>query len=224
MKLSPQGKTAVEVMVIASSVLFTYFFWNSFFIYPIKLFVVLLHESTHCLFALISGGSVSEIKIDFQIGGACIVKGGSPVLIASSGYLGSLFFGGLLFISGKFLEFSKYVCSILAIIFLILIFSVIKELFGILFTLGFAVILFLSPRVLPVIVHSYLLKILGTISCLYTIIDIKDDLITTELRKTDAQILAVHTGISATVWGIAILLISIIFLYFLLRFNFKKSK
>jgi hypothetical protein len=224
MKLSPKGKITVEVIVLVFSVFFTYFFWDSFFIYPIKLFVVLLHESTHCFFALISGGSVSEIKIDYQIGGACIIKGGSPVLIAASGYLGSLFFGGLLFISGKFFEFSKYVCSFLALIFLILIFSVVKELFGILFTLGFAVILFLSPRVLPVVAHSYLLKILGIISCLYTIIDIKDDLITTELRKTDAQILAVHTGIPAVVWGMTILLISIIILYFLLRFNFKKLK
>ena len=56
------------------------------------------------------------------------------------------------------------------------------------------------------------------------IIDIKDDLITTELRKTDAQILAVQTGISATFWGITILIISIVILYFLLRLNFKESK
>jgi hypothetical protein len=224
MKLSPKGKITTEILILFLSVIITYFFWDSFFIYPIKLFVVLLHESSHCLVALITGGSVSKIQIDYQIGGSCIVKGGNQILIAAAGYLGSLFFGGLLFISGKYYKFSKYVCSFLAIVFLVLIFTLIKELFGILFTFGFAIILFLSPRVLPVIIHSYLLKILGIISCFYTIIDIKDDLITTELRKTDAQILAVQTGISATFWGITILIISIVILYFLLRLNFKESK
>jgi hypothetical protein len=224
MKLSKKGKIYIEVLILLASVLITYLFWNSFFIYPIKLFVVLLHESTHCLFALLSGGSVTEIKISYDIGGECIVRGGNPYLIAPSGYLGSLVFGGLLFISGKYYKFSKYVCSILAAIFLILIFTLIKTLFGILFTFGFAVVLILSPYALPVIIHSFLLKILGTISCLYTIIDIKDDLITTELRTTDAQLLASLTGVSAIVWGILLLLISIILVIFLVRLNFNQPE
>jgi hypothetical protein len=224
MKLTRKGKIYLEVLILLASVFITYFFWDSFFIYPIKLFVVLLHESSHCLFALLSGGTVSEIKITYDIGGECVVHGGNPYLIAPAGYLGSLVFGGLLFISGKYYKFSKYFCSILAAIFIILIFTLIKTLFGILFTFGFAVVLILSPYALPVFIHSYLLKILGTISCLYTITDIKDDLITTELRTTDAQLLAALTGVSAVVWGIIILLISIIFVIFLVRLNFNQGE
>ncbi|MCX6149259.1 MAG: M50 family metallopeptidase [Ignavibacteriales bacterium] len=224
MKLSSKGKTIIEVTVLLIAVTITYLFWNSFFIYPVKLFVVLLHELSHCIFALVSGGSVTEIKIDYQVGGECLVKGGNPYLIASAGYLGSLLLGGLLFISSNKYKFSKYFCTVLSLIFLIACITLIKSPFGILFTIGFSIILFFSPRILPNIVHSYLFKILGTISCLYTIIDIKDDLITSEYRRTDAQILADLTGVPAIIWGISIFIISVLVVYFLVRFNFRKQK
>lgn len=224
MKLSPKGKKYSEVLILLLTALATYFFWDSFFIYPIKLFVVLLHESSHSLAAVISGGSVKEIEIDFNIGGACVVKGGNQFFIAISGYLGSLLLGGLLFISAKRYKFSKYYCWFLSIGLITLIIFLIKDMFGIFFTLGFAIILALSPVVFPFIIHSYLLKILGMVSCLYTIIDIKNDLLTMEFHPSDAQVLSQVTGVPSIVWGIFIMTISIIVFYFLLKFNFRNKE
>ncbi|MBD3306499.1 hypothetical protein GF339_08865, partial [candidate division KSB3 bacterium] len=51
-------------------------FWNSIFIYPIKLFVVVLHEFSHGLAAIVTGGSIVRIEINQQIGGMCYTMGG----------------------------------------------------------------------------------------------------------------------------------------------------
>lgn len=224
MKLSLKGKKYLEILILICTILVTYFFWDSFILYPIKLFVVLLHESTHAIAAVISGGIVREIKIDFNVGGTCVVKGGNQFAIAISGYLGSLLWGGLLFISAKKYNFSKYYCWFLSAGLLFLIIFLIKDLFGFFFTLGFAIILVLSPVIFPFIVHSYLLKILGMISCLYTIIDIKEDLVTTEYHISDAQILSQVTSVPAVAWGILIMAVSIIVFYYLLKFNFSNKE
>ncbi len=223
-KLSPKGKKYTEALILVCTAIATYFFWDSFFLYPIKLFVVLLHESTHAIAAFVSGGSVKGIEINYAVGGSCIVKGGNQFAIAISGYLGSLLWGGLLFISAKKFKFSKYYCWFLSAGMLFLIIFLIKDLFGIFFTLGFAIILALSPLVFPFIVHSYLLKILGMISCLYTIIDIKEDLVTTEYHISDAQILSQATSVPAVAWGIIIMTVAIIIFYYLLKFNFKNRE
>jgi len=185
---------------------------------------VLLHESTHAIAAVVSGGSVKGIEINYTVGGSCIVKGGNQFAIAISGYLGSLLWGGLLFISAKKFKLSKYYCWFLSAGMLLLIILLIRDLFGIFFTLGFAIILALSPLVFPFIVHSYLLKILGMISCLYTIIDIKEDLVTTEYHISDAQILSHATSVPAVAWGILIMTVAIIIFYYLLKFNFKNRE
>lgn len=221
-KLTPRGKLYIEFSILLLTVLISYLFWDSYFIYPIKLFVVLLHESSHSMIALITGGRVEEIRINYELGGMCIVFGGNPYLIAMAGYLGSLVFGGLLFISAKYPKVSRYLCYFLALYFILITIFYIKQLFGIIFTLSFAALLILSPSLLPAVFHSYALKVLGVISCCYVLIDIKEDLFVTSINNSDARILAGLTGVHYLVWGSLILMISVIVLYQLLKFNFKK--
>jgi hypothetical protein len=69
------------------------FLWNTGWVYPLKLFVVLLHESSHGLMALATGGSIVEIRVYPHQAGLTQTLGGNKFLILSAGYLGSLFFG-----------------------------------------------------------------------------------------------------------------------------------
>jgi hypothetical protein len=67
--------------------------WPTPVIYPLKLFVVLLHEIGHGLAAIATGGSIDRIAITPDQGGVCYCMGGNALVTLSAGYLGSLAFG-----------------------------------------------------------------------------------------------------------------------------------
>jgi hypothetical protein len=92
---SEQNKTDIYIPLGIS--IFSLILWDSSIIYPIKIFVVLLHEISHAIAAIVSGGSVESISLDLNLAGNTVTKGGNQILIALSGYLGSLIFGLLNF-------------------------------------------------------------------------------------------------------------------------------
>ena len=69
--------------------------WDTAIIYPLKIFVVLLHEVSHAAAAVATGGTVERILLDVNQGGATYTRGGNAFLTLSAGYLGSLLWGTL---------------------------------------------------------------------------------------------------------------------------------
>ncbi|KIM32740.1 hypothetical protein M408DRAFT_326485 [Serendipita vermifera MAFF 305830] len=67
---------------------------------PLKLFVIGWHEFCHIAAAILTGGTILSISIDPNLGGACEIEGGWAPLILSSGYIGSIGFGGALMLGG----------------------------------------------------------------------------------------------------------------------------
>ena len=74
--------------------------WGTFVVYPFRLFVVFLHEISHGLAAVATGGSIVSIGLSFDEGGVCLTRGGWPFLILNAGYLGSLSWGALFLLLG----------------------------------------------------------------------------------------------------------------------------
>ena len=107
-KLSRKAKRNIELLITISIVLVSIIFWDSMIIYPIKFSVIIFHEISHGIFSIITGGKVVEIQIYSNLSGSCISVGGVEFLIASAGYLGSLVFGSLLFLSAIII---KIVCG-----------------------------------------------------------------------------------------------------------------
>ena len=70
--------------------------WNTLFVYPLKIFVVFMHEVSHGLAAIATGGRIVEIQINPQQGGHALTQGGSRFWTLTAGYLGSLLWGGLI--------------------------------------------------------------------------------------------------------------------------------
>lgn len=210
-----------EALFLTAIILLSIFCWDTFFIYPIKLLVVLLHEISHGFAALLSGGSISEIIVDYNIGGLCVSRGGNKYFIISSGYIGSMIWGGALFLSAQNYRAAKYLCDFIAVIFVIFAIIVIHNDFGRALAFIFAAVLFIISRYPPKIVFTYFLKSIGLISCLYTLVDIKEDLLTLEYRESDAQILANMTSTSAIFWGFFWLTLSGILFYYLIKMNFR---
>ena len=67
--------------------------WNTPVVFPVKVLVVFLHELSHGLAAVLTGGSIVAISLSVQQGGEATTLGGNGFIILSAGYLGSLLFG-----------------------------------------------------------------------------------------------------------------------------------
>lgn len=74
--------------------------WHTPVVLPLKILVVFLHELSHAIVVIVTGGSVDSFSISPRQGGLVMARGGNRFLSLSAGYLGSLAFGmGLLFIA-----------------------------------------------------------------------------------------------------------------------------
>lgn len=222
-KLSKKAKRNLELGIIVSITLLSILLWDTIVIYPIKLFVILFHEISHGVAAILTGGSISSIDIGTDLGGTTQIEGGIPVIIASAGYLGSLIVGASLFVSAYNKKFTTWLCIALSVILILFTANYITGSAVTLFAIIFAVGLMVSPLYFKNIVHSYVMKILGLISVLYTLVDLKEDLFTLTYRITDAQILESLTDIPAIFWGILWIGISAFTTALLFRYSYKKG-
>lgn len=60
---------------------------------PLKILVVFLHELSHAMTAVFTGGDIISISVSPAEGGEAWTRGGSRFLTLSAGYLGSLLIG-----------------------------------------------------------------------------------------------------------------------------------
>ena len=189
-KLSKTQKQLLEFAVLAIISLISFFFWDSFFIYPIKIFVVLSHEISHGLATIFTGGKLQSILLTSTLGGATYTIGGNKFVIASAGYLGSLSFGVLLFISGYNTNVRKVVGIVFAIILILFAANFISGALGRVISVVFALLFIILPFYTDEVVNSYFFKIFGLISTFYVVIDIKEDLFSNiyRLRTYDSKL------------------------------------
>ncbi len=79
------------------------FFGGSFgrmALYPVTLLVTFLHEFGHALGAILTGGNVDDLKINWDGSGYTVTRGGNQAVILMGGYLGSAILGNMLFYVG----------------------------------------------------------------------------------------------------------------------------
>jgi hypothetical protein len=215
--MNKMGYVTIFLMVLAA-----YALWNTPVLYPVKLFVVVLHEMSHGLAALLCGGRILEIQIDPRIGGLCrfAIPPGTvrSIFVASAGYLGSIFWGALILILGARTRYDRYVALAIGVIVLLLTLFFIRLPFGIMFCLLFSALMFCAFRFLPDWANDMLIKFLGMASCLYAIVDIKEDLIDRSGIGSDADRIAqllgmpglsVVIGILWIFFALAVVLISL---------------
>ena len=187
------------------------FLWNTQFVYPLKIFVVFMHEVSHGLAALATGGSIKEIQIVQQEGGHAITVGGSRFWILTAGYLGSLMWGGLILMLAARTHLAKLISAVIGIGMILISIFYLRNSFGFLFGVGFGGILILVGRLLPESINEWLLRVIGLTSCLYAILDIKSDIIDRSHLRSDARMLheEITPYIPTVVWGVLWMAIAI---------------
>jgi len=179
-----------------------WFLWDTPVIYPIKLFVVFLHEISHGMMALATGGRIDHIILDPNQGGACYCPGGEPFMTLTAGYLGSLIWGIFLAVAGKHKKIdARLLTMFLSIIVIALTMAYIHNFFGILFGLIFGLALLFVAVEFSKSQNQKVQLILGLTSCLYAILDIKSDILDHPGLSSDATMLSDLTGVSVVFWG-----------------------
>lgn len=177
--------------------------WDTALVYPLKIFVVLLHEVSHALAAVATGGSISHITLDPNQGGATWTMGGSAFATLSAGYLGSLGWGALMLEAARARRIrTDRVNGLVGGLVFALTVAFVRNGFGLAFGLLFGAALVAASRKLSVAANRSLLLTLGMTSSLYAILDIKSDILDRPQLRSDAYMLAELTGIPTLVWGV----------------------
>jgi len=176
--------------------------WDTPAIYPLKIFVVMLHEISHGIASLATGGTIDRIVLDPRQGGACHCGGGNAFLTLSAGYLGSLLWGvALLALAGARRISNATLLTVIGGLVVLLTALYVRNGFGLLFGLGFGSALLIAGRKLGPLASKVVLTTLGLTSCLYAILDIKSDVLDRPHLQSDAAMLAEITPLSTTAWG-----------------------
>ena len=185
------------------------FLWNTLFVYPLKIFVVFMHEVSHGLAAVATGGRIVEIQINPQQGGYARTQGGSRFLTLTAGYLGSLLWGGLILLLAARTHFDKVISILIGVGMVAISIGYGESTFTYLFGIGFGIALVAIGFYLPEAFNDWVLRIIGVTSCLYAILDIKSDVLDRSNLPSDARMLSEITGIPTAAWGVLWILIAI---------------
>ena len=191
-----------SVLTLVALFILVLVFWDWPLLYPLRVFVVLLHELGHGLAAVLTGGTIERIAVNADLSGVCWSRGGWRLVILPAGYLGSMLFGGLILVAAARLRHDRLLAALLGLAVLALSAVFVRTAFGLLFGLGFGAGLVAAAVVLPAAVNDLLLKTLGLTSVLYAVIDIKEDLITRTVAGSDAYAMSRELGLPPVFWGL----------------------
>jgi Peptidase M50B-like len=199
--------------------------WDTPFVYPLKIFVVLLHEVSHGIAAVATGGSIQRITLDPMQGGACYCPGGNAFITLSAGYLGSLLWGGLLISAARARRIKpEWVNSVIGAMVVVLTLLYVRNGFGFAFGIAFGLAMLLVSRKMGIAINRTLLLTLGLTSALYAILDIKSDILDRPDVHSDAQMLSEITHVPTMVWGVLWISIALAFSAWLLHRAWRDAR
>ncbi|MGQ0507638.1 MAG: M50 family metallopeptidase [Myxococcaceae bacterium] len=207
MKRAPPGQfDFAKLAALVGCVLLGIVLWDHPALWPLKLLVVMMHETGHALASLIVGGEVQRVVIAATQSGECLSLLPSGLfrqaVVSSAGYLGSAIVGAVLLIStfrfrarrGVLLAFCVWLAAMGALY--------AGDSFTLLFCLITAVACGLASRFLPDPAVDTVNLLLAAFSMLYTLMDLRDDLwISATRAQSDAGIIARATHVPSIIWA-----------------------
>ncbi|MEE2900665.1 MAG: M50 family metallopeptidase [Gemmatimonadota bacterium] len=201
-----------------------WFFWDTSLVYPLKIFVVLLHEISHAIASVATGGGIEKITLDSRQGGACHCFGGNAFITLSAGYLGSLLWGGAMFSAARSDKVkTSWVNGFIGAMVVALTVFFVRGGFGMIFGIAFGLTMIFVSKQMGSAVNRGLLLTLGLTSALYAILDIKSDVFDRPNIRSDAAMLSEITGVSTTIWGLIWISIAIAVSVWLMRRAYKDA-
>jgi hypothetical protein len=198
------------------------FFWNAPVLTPLKILVVFFHEASHALATVLTGGKVLSMEITANQGGRVLSMGGSPFVIISAGYLGSLLWGAVILLLAARSRADRWVMGGLGVLMLLLCALYVRNVYGLAFGLTGGVIALGIAFFLGASWNDLALKIIGATTMLYVPMDIYSDTLARSHLQSDARILAETFGGGTLIWGGLWMLISVVSIIPTLVFALKQ--
>ena len=179
-----------------------YALWATPLLFPLRMLVVFLHELSHGLAAILTGGRIVRIELSAAEGGLCVTQGGWRFVVLSAGYLGSLAWGVALLFGGARRRGHSALLAGVGLLLLGVTLVYVRSAFGFVYGVVTGTALLLAGRKLPQAASQVLLTMLGVVSCLYAVWDIASDTLLRQIPASDASALGHLTGIPGPVWGV----------------------
>lgn len=199
---APSPRSPLPVLLVCFGLAVA--FWDTPYLFPVRIFIVFLHEISHGLAAIATGGSIVEIVVVAEEGGHCVTLGGNTFLTLSAGYLGSLLWGVLILTIAVRTKADRALAFVLGVMLIVIALWKVpatSNMFGKGFGIAFGVALAAIALYAPERLVDFLLRFLGLTSCLYAIVDIRSDILQRPEIRSDARMLAEYTHIPTLVWG-----------------------
>jgi hypothetical protein len=197
--------------------------WNTPVALPIKILVVFMHELSHALVGLATGGSVAEISLSPQQGGHAILLGGNRFLSLSAGYLGSLLLGAMILLLAVRTHADRWIMALCGVVTLLIAALYIRDLFALAFCAGTGAAMLASARYFPHTINDLALRVIGLCSLIYVPFDIFSDTIARSGERSDAYMLAEEFGGPTLFWGGLWLILSLLVIGLCIRNLFAQS-
>lgn len=196
-----------RVAVLALCLGLGWYFWDFPALWPLKLLVVMMHESGHALATLLVGGEVDRIALAANEGGSCLSQLPSGVLgqvaVYSAGYVGSALVGALLLLATFRFRLRRVVLGVACAWLAAMGALYARDTFTLSFCLVTAVVLGLAARFLPDGAADLLNLFLAAFTALYAVMDLRLDLWDGAVRReSDAALLAHLTGVPSVLWAV----------------------
>ena len=197
--------------------------WQTPVVLPLKILVVFLHELSHGLAAVLTGGEIVELSLSAQQGGHAVTRGGSRFLILSAGYLGSLLLGVALLVIALRTTADRAAMMLCGVVMLGVTLLYMRDLFPVVFCTLAGLAMCAMAKFLSNPINDMALRVIGLSSVIYVPYDIFDDTIRRSNLQSDAYMLAEHVGGPTLFWGGLWLLLSLIVVALCLRFTLAQS-
>ena len=178
---------------------------------PLELLNTHIHELCHAVVALATGGDVEYIKVFSTGSGVTPVRGGSPLLTASAGYVGAAVLGGLILLFSRSEKGARNVLfGAAAALTLSMLFWVKGDIAGVASGLLWIFLLFAMGKGLKGDSLIFAAQFLGIQQCLrsvqslYVLLHIN----ATSNLHNDAKVAEMVSGIPSLIWALGWCLVS----------------
>jgi len=195
-------RLAILVVCLAVGLLL----WDSPVLWPLKVLVVMIHETGHAVASLLVGGTVDRISVSGNEAGQCLSRlpdsALGAIVVYSAGYVGSALVGGVLLLSTYRYRARRWMLGAAAAWLVVMALLYGRDPFTVFFCLGTAGALAAGARWLPSDLVDVVNLFLAAFCALYAVFDLRSDLWDGATRAhSDAALLAQITYVPAILWA-----------------------
>ena len=142
-------------------------------LYPLRLFVTFIHEGSHALTAVLTGGQVAQIAVQPDASGVTLTSGGFEPIIVMAGYLGAASYGALMLALARRPGTARVILGLSGVITALLDVFLVRNGFGFGWGLAIAAGLLLASARLPAKAAELAAMFLGVQCVLNSLSDLR---------------------------------------------------